>query len=243
MPDVHSPSIDKEEIAKFSAMADDWWNETGKFKPLHQFNPLRVEYIKNQWSKIRNKDLTGVTILDIGCGGGLLTEPLARLGAKVTGIDASNKNIEVAKLHAKQKNLDIKYLCISAEQFAEEKSCFDIVLNMEILEHVADVDTFLCASSALVKTDGLMFIATMNRTVKSFAFAIIGAEYLLRWLPKGTHDWHRFLKPSEIEKTLRANNLTLQEIRGVTYNPFNSSWRLSNDIDVNYIMTAVKISQ
>lgn len=234
-------SIDENEIAKFSVMADEWWDENGKFKPLHKFNPERIKYIRdNAVSHFRIDSLNGLKILDIGCGGGLLSEPMARLGAEVTGIDASEKNIKIASLHAEKQGLNINYICTSAEDLAAKKKQFDIVLNMEVIEHVADVSSFMNASCDLLKPGGLMFIATINRTLKSFAFAIVGAEYILRWLPRGTHEWDRFLKPSEIEAHLSSNGLVLRKLDGMSYNPVKDLWSLSSDIGINYIMLAGK---
>ena len=238
---VNAKSIDKDEVAKFSAMAEEWWDLNGKFKPLHKFNPVRVGYIKDRAASHLGVDsLKDVEILDIGCGGGLLSEPLARLGAKMTSIDASEKNIKIAKLHAEKSGLGINYQCTSAEELAAMGKKFDIVLNMEVVEHVADVESFLKASCELLKPGGIMFLATLNRTAKSFALAIIGAEYVLKWLPKGTHNWEKFLKPSEVERHLRVSGLGLQELQGVSYNPFKDEWRLSSDIAVNYMMVINK---
>ncbi len=232
-------SIDLVEVEKFSAIADEWWNESGKFKPLHKINPVRISYILES-IKNSGKEIQNLSILDIGCGGGLLCEPLARLGAKVTGVDASEKNINIASIHAEKQGLEINYIATSVEELAKKKKRYDLILNMEVIEHVADVDSFLESSAKLLKKDGLMFIATLNRTVKSYAFAIIGAEYILRWLPKNTHDWNKFLKPSEIEKKLRNCEISLKELKGMSYNPVKDSWKLSDDIDVNYIMLAKK---
>jgi 2-polyprenyl-6-hydroxyphenyl methylase/3-demethylubiquinone-9 3-methyltransferase len=245
-------SIDENEVAKFSAMADEWWDLDGKFKPLHKFNPVRIGFIKDtvleHYSSgvntpsggeiTKQLPLQGISILDIGCGGGLLSEPMARLGAKVTSIDASEKNIKIASLHAQNVGLDIDYQCISAEELALKGKKFDVVLNMEVVEHVADIYSFMAAASAMVKPGGIMFIATLNRTVKSYALAILGAEYILKWLPRGTHNWDKFLKPSEIEMLLRENKMHLQKIQGVSYNPLRDQWSLSSDISVNYMMVA-----
>ena len=200
-------TINKEEIEKFSKIADEWWDPSGKFKPLHKFNPIRISYIKDSITNIfkiknENKPLERIKILDIGCGGGLLSEPMKRLGADVVGIDASNKNIQVAKIHAKKNKLDIKYICTSPEDF-ETKNKFDVILNMEIIEHVEDVDFFLKSCSKLLKKNGIMFVATLNKTLKSYIFAIIGAEYILRWLPIGTHDWEKFIKPNHLIDSLK----------------------------------------
>ena len=200
-------TINKKEIEKFSQIAEEWWNPIGKFKPLHKFNPIRISYIKDNIIsslKLKNKKdpLKKVKILDIGCGGGLLSEPMSRLGAEVTGIDASEKNINVAKLHAKKSNLDIKYICTSPENMQID-SKFDVILNMEIIEHVSDVNFFLESCSKLLKKNGIMFVATLNKTLKSYLFAIVGAEYVLRWLPIGTHAWEKFVKPEDLIATLK----------------------------------------
>ncbi len=232
-------TINKEEILKFSKMADEWWDPEGKFKPLHNFNPVRIKYIKSSilsnFNK-RNSDLPlkGIEILDIGCGGGLLSEPMQRLGAKVTGIDASKKNIAIAKIHAKKNNLKIKYINSSPEKLKIKKK-FDVILNMEIIEHVDDIDLFIKKSSELLKKNGLMFIATLNKTLKSYFFAIIGAEYILRWLPMGTHDWNKFVKPLELTKLCKTHSLKLEGLDGVKFNPILNEWKISRDNSVNYI--------
>ena len=237
-------TINKAEIEKFTKMADEWWDPYGKFKPLHKFNPIRIKYIKdnilkNLVSHKSKNSLQGIKILDIGCGGGLLSEPLCRLGAEVTGIDASSKNIDVAKVHAKKSNLDIEYICSSPEKL-EVKDKFDVVLNMEIIEHVEDVTVFLNHSSNLLKKNGLMFVATLNKTLKSFAFAIVGAEYILRWLPIGTHEWNKFVKPSDLIKKASECSLNLLSLDGVKFNPLFDQWKLSEDKSINYISTFVK---
>ena len=232
-------TINKEEILKFSKMADEWWDPEGKFKPLHNFNPIRIKYIKSSilshFNK-RNSDfpLKGIEILDIGCGGGLLSEPMQRLGAKVIGIDASKKNIAIAKIHAKKNNLKIKYINSSPEKLKIKKK-FDVILNMEIIEHVDDIDLFIKKSSELLKKNGLMFIATLNKTLKSYFFAIIGAEYILRWLPMGTHDWNKFVKPLELTKLCKIHSLKLEGLDGVKFNPILNEWKISRDNSVNYI--------
>ena len=195
-------SVNKKEIDKFSKMANEWWDPEGKFKPLHKFNPTRIKYIKeniinNFKLKNKSKPLSGIKILDIGCGGGLLSEPMSRMGANVTGIDASDKNIKIAKLHSKKNKLKINYLCSSPEKLKITKK-FDVILNMEIVEHVEDIDFFLKSCSKLLKKNGLMFVATINKTLKSYIFAIVGAEYVLRWLPIGTHEWEKFVKPEDL---------------------------------------------
>ena len=237
-------TINKKEIEKFSRIAEEWWNPEGKFKPLHKFNPVRISYIKNNIIssfKLENKKkpLRNIKILDIGCGGGLLSEPLSRLGASVVGIDASYKNVEVAKLHAKKSGLDIKYICTSPESM-QNKTKFDVILNMEIVEHVEDLNLFLKTCSQLLKKDGLMFVATINKTLKSYLFAIIGAEYVLRWLPIGTHEWERFVKPKDLIKELNKNNFALDKLDGVKFNLLTNQWNLSSDKSVNYIAKFIK---
>ena len=241
-----SATVDEKEVKKFTSTANEWWNERGKFKPLHKINPIRIGYIKDKIFDVfgpspdDSNPLQGIRVLDIGCGGGLLSEPLAKLGAEVTGIDAGEENIKVADEHAKNSKLKIEYICTSAEEFLKKKEQFDVVLNMEVIEHVADVDEFLKASCKLVKPGGMMITATLNRTIKSYALAIVGAEYVLGWLPKGTHKWSKFLKPSEIEKTLRKNKMEVREIQGIKYDPAKDLWRLAKDIKVNYMMMSVK---
>ena len=236
---MKSITINKQEIAKFSKIATEWWNPEGKFKPLHKFNPIRIKYIKE--NIIKNfklnstiKPLKKINILDIGCGGGLLTEPMCRLGANVVGIDASKKNIDIAKFHAKKNGLKINYLCTTPEDLKIKKK-FDVILNMEIVEHVENVNFFLKESSELLKKNGLMFIATLNKTLKSYAFAIIGAEYVLRWLPIGTHDWDKFVKPEDLIKINKENNLKLEKLDGMKFNLLTEQWSLSSDNSVNYI--------
>ena len=237
---MKSSTINKKEIDKFSKIAEDWWNPEGKFKPLHQFNPERIKYIKDNTIKhfnLTNKDkpFKNLNILDIGCGGGLLSEPMSRLGGNVTGIDASEKNIISAKIHAKQNNLNISYFCNSPENFKTNKK-FDLVLNMEIVEHVEDVNFFIKKSSELLKKNGLMFVATLNRTLKSYIFAIIGAEYILRWLPIGTHEWNKFLTPEELANFGQKNSLLVEKIDGMVFNPLSNRWKVSQDCAVNYII-------
>ena len=238
-------TINKKEIEKFSKIAEEWWDPTGKFKPLHKFNPIRISYIKNniissfKLDTSNNQPLKKVKILDIGCGGGLLSEPMSRLGAEVIGIDASNKNINVAKLHAKKNNLDIKYMCYSPENF-NTKIKFDVILNMEIIEHVEDVKIFLESCSKLLKKNGIMFVATLNKTLKSYLFAIIGAEYILRWLPIGTHEWEKFVKPEDLISLLKKNNLSLDSLDGMKFNIIKDEWKLSSDKSINYIGKFIK---
>ena len=238
-------SVNKKEIEKFSKMAAEWWDPSGKFKPLHKFNPIRIKYIKeniisNFKLKVKKKPLEKINILDIGCGGGLLSEPMSRLGATVTGIDASNKNINIAKLHAKKNNLNINYLCSSPENLKIKKK-FDVILNMEIIEHVEDIDFFISSCSKLLKKNGLMFVATLNKTLKSYLFAIIGAEYVLRWLPIGTHDWEKFVKPEDLRKILSKNNLKLEKLDGMNFNIIKDEWSVSIDTSINYIAKFIKI--
>ena len=237
-------SVNKKEIEKFSNIADEWWDPYGKFKPLHKFNPIRIKYIKEniiEQFKIKNKanPLSGINILDIGCGGGLLSEPMCRLGANITGIDASIKNIKIAKLHAKKNKLKIDYICSSPEKLKITKK-FDVILNMEIVEHVEDISFFLKSCSKLLKKNGLMFVATINKTLKSYVFAIVGAEYVLRWLPIGTHEWEKFVKPEELEKILTKNNLSLKKFDGMHFNIIKDEWSITNDLSVNYIAKFLK---
>ena len=238
-------SVNKKEIEKFSKMAAEWWDPSGKFKPLHKFNPIRIKYIKeniisNFKLNIKKKPLNKINILDIGCGGGLLSEPMTRLGATVTGIDASNKNINIAKLHAKKNKLNINYLCTSPENLKIKKK-FDVILNMEIIEHVDDIHFFINSCSKLLKKNGLMFVATLNKTFKSYVFAIIGAEYVLRWLPIGTHDWQKFVKPDELKTILVKNNLHVEKLDGMNFNIIKDEWNVSSDTSINYIAKAIKI--
>ncbi len=242
---MENNTINKKEIEKFTRIAEEWWNPNGKFKPLHKFNPIRIKYIRDTIMseyKIKNdnKPLKGLRILDIGCGGGLLSEPMAKLGAEVTGIDASYKNIEVAKHHLKKSKLKIKYYNASPENL-KIKTKFDIILNMEIVEHVDDVETFIKESSKFLRKSGVMFIATLNKTLKSYLFAIIGAEYILKWLPIGTHDWEKFIKPEYLIKICKKNSLTLKKIDGMTFNPILKKWSVSNDKSVNYISKFKKV--
>ena len=238
-------SVNKKEIEKFSKMATEWWDPNGKFKPLHKFNPIRIRYIKeniihNFKLKAKKKPLKKINILDIGCGGGLLSEPMSRLGASVIGIDASDRNINIAKLHARKNKLDIKYVCSSPEKLKIKKK-FDVILNMEIVEHVEDIDFFIKSSSKLLRKNGLMFVATLNKTFKSYVFAIIGAEYILRWLPIGTHDWEKFVKPKDLKNILIKNNLKLDKLDGVSFNIIKDEWRLSADTSINYITKFIKV--
>ena len=238
-------TINKQEIEKFSKIADEWWNPQGKYRPLHKFNPARIQYIKEniiEHFKVNNKSspCKNLDILDIGCGGGLLCEPLSRLGANVTGIDASKKNINIAKIHSKKNKLKINYICSSPENLILEKK-FDVILNMEVVEHVDDVNFFIKKSSEFLKEGGLMFVATLNKTLKSYIFGIIGAEYILRWLPIGTHDWDKFIEPSKLIKILENNSLKKKKINGMKFNPISDEWKISEDKSVNYIAIFEKV--
>jgi len=265
-------TVDKDEVERFSRIAGEWWNPEGKFKPLHRINPLRIQWILDQverdtWNVIRGlflhvprstyhvPPLHGFAVLDIGCGGGLIAEPMARLGAKVTAIDASEKNIAVAKLHAQRSGLEIDYRCTAVESLVASpqsiaetndyglatNDSYDIILALEIIEHVADVEAFVAASCALLKPGGLIIYSTLNRTAKSFALAVVGAEYVLRWLPIGTHDWNKFLRPSELCAHLRHNNIEVTEMTGMVMSPLTGEWRLdAGDLSVNYLVAGTR---
>jgi len=238
-------TVDKKEIEKFSKLAKDWWNPKGKFKPLHLFNPTRIKYIKEKLIshfKIgpeTSNPLKKLKILDIGCGGGLLCEPLSRLGADITGVDASKDNIEIAKLHAKEMNLNINYIASSPENL-NFTNRFDVVLNMEVVEHVFNLDLFIENCSKLIKKDGIMFVATINKNLKSYIFAILGAEYILRWLPIGTHDWNKFLTPIDLENLTKKSNFIPNETVGMKFDLLSNKWNKSDDTSVNYISTFLK---
>ena len=238
-------TINKDEINKFSKIADEWWDINGKFKPLHMFNPIRIEHILDialvffKIEKDRKLPLKNLKILDIGCGGGLISEPMSRLGADVTGIDASLKNIQVANLHAKKNNLKIKYFNTVPENFDQQNE-FDIILNLEVVEHVENLDLYLSSCFKLLKKNGIMFTATINRTLTSYVKAIVGAEYILRWLPIGTHDWNKFIKPEELEKKLTDLNFSITDFTGLNYNPIFQEWKKTKDMSVNYIISAKK---
>ncbi|MDA8618765.1 bifunctional 2-polyprenyl-6-hydroxyphenol methylase/3-demethylubiquinol 3-O-methyltransferase UbiG [Candidatus Pelagibacter bacterium] len=240
-----STTINKEEIQKFSRLADEWWDVDGKFKPLHMFNPIRIEYITENIKKhfkIKKDSanfLKGLNILDIGCGGGLISEPMARLGANVTGIDASEKNVKIAKLHSEKSGLKINYINTSPEKL-DDLEKFDIILNLEIIEHVDNVNLYVKSCNKLLKKNGLMFTATLNRSFLSYIKAIIGAEYILRWLPIGTHDWNKFIKPEELEKLLNTEKFSTVDIKGLKFNPFLNKWKRSSDLSVNYIISSLK---
>lgn len=241
-------TVNPDEVARFTAMADAWWDPTGKFRPLHQINPVRMEFIRGNVCKHfgidANADLPfkGLDVLDVGCGGGLLSEPMARLGANMTSIDAGEKNVEIAKIHAGQSGLDIDYRNVYPEDLAKEGKKFDVVLNMEVIEHVADPELFMAASALVLKENGCMVLSTMNRNLKSLLLGKVAAEYLLRWLPAGTHDWKKFLKPSELAHLIRPHGLEFSDLQGMVYNPFKDTWSLSKtDLDVNYLAFAEKV--
>ena len=247
---AHIPTtgtVDPADVERFSRIADEWWDPKGKFAPLHQLNPVRIGYIRDRaaahWLRnaLSGRPLDGLSLLDIGCGGGLLSEPMTRLGAQVTGVDASGRNISVAALHAERQDLSIDYRQGTAEALADSGAQFDIVMALEIVEHVADVDLFLHSCGKMVKPGGLLFLSTLNRTAKAWAMAIAGAEYVLGWLPRGTHDWKKFLKPSEAVRGLRSSGIEAQEIVGVVYSPLSRLWSLNkNDLDVNYMLYGIK---
>jgi 2-polyprenyl-6-hydroxyphenyl methylase/3-demethylubiquinone-9 3-methyltransferase len=239
-------SIDPAEVAKFSALAEEWWDPKGKFAPLHKFNPVRLGFIRETAAAHFGRDarslrpFDGLSLLDIGCGGGLLCEPMARLGFAVLGADASQKNVKTAAAHAAATGLAIDYRAVTAEELAAEGRDFDVVLNMEVVEHVADLNAYLAACAKLVRPGGLMLVATLNRTLKSLALAKIGAEYVLGWLPRGTHDWSRFVEPKNLQAMLEENGLNILKTQGVVFDPLFWNWRLSADVDVNYMMVAAR---
>ncbi len=239
-------TVDPAEIARFAVLAESWWDPAGKFKPLHKLNPLRLGFLRDRLAGHFGRDSTalrpfaGLRLVDIGCGGGLVAEPMARLGFAVTGIDAGTETVAAARAHAEQIGLAVDYRAMAAETLAETGERFDVVLAMEIVEHVADLGAFLAAAATLVAPGGALVAATLNRTTKSYLFAIIGAEYVLGWLPRGTHDWGKFVRPSELAAGLRRNRLRAVEIAGVTYNPVTDRWSLTTDLDVNYMVFAVK---
>ena len=238
-------TVNKTEIEKFSKFANDWWNPNGKFKPLHLFNPVRIKFIKEKLIShfkldIANQEpLKNISILDIGCGGGLLCEPLKRLGAIVTGIDPSKNNVEVARLHAKEMNLDINYINCSPENLKFENK-FNVILNMEVVEHVSNVNLFIQSCSNLTEKNGIMLVATINKNLKSYLFAILGAEYILKWLPIGTHDWEKFLTPQKLKTIASRNNFAIDEVVGMKFNLFSKKWQKSTDSSVNYISTFLR---
>lgn len=239
-------SVDQQEIENFSALAAEWWDESGPFKPLHAYNPVRVSFVRDRICATENRDpqtprpLEGLKIADIGCGGGLLCEPLSRLGANVTGIDPAEKNIAAASLHAEQMGLEIDYRQTTIEDIAASGEQFDAIVSMEVLEHVADINSFVGACSQALKPGGAFVGATLNRTLRSLAMAKVGAEYILRWLPIGTHDWKKFLTPAEVTRALRETGLTIEVIQGATYQPLSGQWALTSDTGVNYMFSAHK---
>ncbi|MCK5574793.1 MAG: bifunctional 2-polyprenyl-6-hydroxyphenol methylase/3-demethylubiquinol 3-O-methyltransferase UbiG [Sphingomonadales bacterium] len=240
-------TIDPGEVERFGAIAESWWDPNGPFRPLHVLNPTRLTYIRDTLLNHFGRDATqkrpfeGLRILDIGCGGGLLSEPLARLGAEVIGADATERNIHVARHHAEKSGLDIDYRHTSAEALADDSEKFDAVINMEVIEHVADVSAYLTSCHALLKSDGVMLISTINRTTKAYMVAILGAEYVLGWLPKGTHTYEKFLKPSELNAALENANFKLIELKGLTYKPFRGAWYITDDLTINYMGTALPL--
>ena len=252
MTDLASPdrsttlSVDPEEVAKFSALAAEWWDPEGKFAPLHKFNPVRLGFIRGQAAARFGRDarslrpFEGLTLLDIGCGGGLLSEPMARLGFAVTGADASERNIGTVRAHAAQSGVAVDYRAATAEMLAAEGRIFDVVLNMEVVEHVADVDAYLSACAKLVKPGGITIVATLNKTLKSLALAKVAAEYVLGWMPRGTHDWNRFIPPAQLQQSLEESGLNILKTQGVSFDVLTWDWRLASDLDVNYMMVAAK---
>ena len=244
MPEARRTTIDDREIEHFSALAAEWWNPNGKFRPLHKFNPVRLAYIRDKVAEHFGRDpraakpFEKLRILDIGCGGGLLCEPMARLGATIVGADASETNIEVARLHAAESGVRIDYRATTAEDLADQGEKFDVILNMEVIEHVADVDLLIAKCAEMLKPGGLIFVATINRTLKALGLAIIGAEYVLRWLPRGTHQFNKLVRPDELETSLGAAGLSIVDRTGVIYNPLADRWQKSRDMDVNYMVLA-----
>ena len=247
MPSIAgATTVDPAEIARFEAMAGEWWDPQGKFRPLHKINPVRLAWIRDRLAGQFGRDTAGLRpfeglrVLDIGCGGGLVAEPMARLGAQVVAIDASALNIEIARTHARQSALEIDYRCTTAEALMAAGEAFDVVLSLEVVEHVADVDRFLAACAALVTPGGTLIVTTINRTPQAFALAIVGAEYILRWLPRGTHQWSKFVRPAEIAAALRKTGMTLRDLVGMSFNPLGDTWRISSDLGVNYIAVATR---
>ncbi|UYN98414.1 MAG: bifunctional 2-polyprenyl-6-hydroxyphenol methylase/3-demethylubiquinol 3-O-methyltransferase UbiG [Devosia sp.] len=237
-------TVNDAEIAKFTAMAEQWWDPKGKFKPLHKFNPVRLAYIRDNLNRHFRRDANairpfeGLKVLDVGCGGGLLCEPLTRLGAAVTGVDAAERNIAIARIHAEQSGLEIDYRATTSEALVAAGERYDVVLNMEVVEHVEDVPLYMKSCADLVAPGGLMFTATLNRTARALAFAVIGAEYVLGWLPRGTHDWNKFLTPDEIKAEITRNGLAVLDETGVVFHPLADEWRLSRDMGINYMVLA-----
>ena len=243
---VHARTVDPQEVARFDRMAKEWWDPHGPMRALHKLNPVRLQYIRDTACRRLGRDerqphpLAGLTILDVGCGGGILSEPLARLGAAVTGLDPAPNNVAAARLHAERTGLTIDYRDEPIEAVAERAEQFDVVLAMEVVEHVADVPAFIKACCAAVAPGGLLMVATINRTMRAFALAIVGAEYILGWLPRGTHEWDRFVTPDELRQAIAAGGLTVTATRGVVYNPLGGQWLLARDTSVNYMLAAEK---
>jgi 2-polyprenyl-6-hydroxyphenyl methylase/3-demethylubiquinone-9 3-methyltransferase len=246
MQAAHSGSLDPAEVAKFERMAAEWWSPDGKFRPLHRLNPLRIGFVRDAICERYGRDprslrpLEGLRVLDIGCGGGLLSEPMCRLGAEIVGVDPAPGNIEIARLHAAEGGLRIAYRAATAEDLAAAGETFDVVLAMEVVEHVADVDAFLATCATMVRPGGILVLATINRTLKALALAIGGAEYVLRWLPRGTHEYRKFVRPSEAEAALAAAGLDVTRRSGVVFSLADGSWKLSGDMDVNYMLAAAR---
>ena len=244
--DAFDGTAEPDEVARFAALAEKWWDPKGPLKPLHALNPTRIAFVRDRVAARFGRDalgdqpLRGLELLDIGCGAGLLSEPMARLGARVVGIDAAEESIRVARRHARDGGLDIEYRHAAPEALAAAGERYDVVLNMEVVEHVADLDGFLAATCALVKTGGALFVATLNRTMRSFVFGIVGAEYVLRWLEPGTHDWRKFVRPAELARGLRRGGVAVTEMSGVRYNPLTDTWSLGRDLSINYMAFAVK---
>ncbi len=239
-----APSIDPTEVAKFSALAADWWNPNGKMAPLHRFNPVRLAFIRKtaetHFGRSGDRPFAGLSLLDIGCGGGLLSEPMSALGFKVTGIDASAENIGIAKAHAAASHVDADYTVTTAEELTAEGWGYDVILNMEVIEHVTDPEGYMRESAKLVKPGGLIFVASLNKTLKSLLLAKLGAEYVLRWLPVGSHDWDRFVSPDAVCKALEDTSLKIMKTKGIVFDPIARNWNLSADTDVNYIVVATR---
>jgi 2-polyprenyl-6-hydroxyphenyl methylase / 3-demethylubiquinone-9 3-methyltransferase len=242
------PRVDAAEVEKFNRLAAEWWNPDGRMKPLHKFNPVRLSYLRDLAGRHFGRDIRaprpfdGLSLVDIGCGGGLLSEPLARLGFTVTGIDPARNNVDVARIHAEEAGVPVTYRKVTAETLAEEGASFDVVLAMEVVEHVPDVDAFVATATSLVKPGGLFVAATINRTKRSFALAIVGAEYVLRWLPVGTHSWDKFVTPAELEGAIAAGGLDVTDRQGVVFNPFTDRWGLARDMAVNYMLAASRMA-
>jgi 2-polyprenyl-6-hydroxyphenyl methylase/3-demethylubiquinone-9 3-methyltransferase len=249
MAEARRTTVDALEIERFSALAAEWWNPNGKFRTLHKFNPVRLAYIRDNVAAQFGRDprsakpFEKLRILDIGCGGGLLCEPMARLGADVVGADASETNIEVARLHAAESKVKIDYRAVTAEALADAGEKFDVILNMEVVEHVADIDLFLAKCAEMLNPGGIMFVATINRTLKALGLAIIGAEYVLRWLPRGTHEYGKLVRPQDLERSLAAAGMAVRDRTGVVYNLLADRWQRSRDMDVNYMVIAERVAE